>query len=645
MKTHISQTSFIAGTLDEAARARHETALYRHGAAALLNCLPLATGGVVSRWGTRHLGDLPAAPVLEEFAFSLAQSYQAAFLPGEVRFYYASDGAAAGSLTGCPWTAGQLRGLRFAQGGDLMWVVHPDLAPRIIRRTGADTWALETLAFDGARGTPFYRYAASSITATWSAAGSVLNFSAGWLEAGHASTAIRVWDADNSLYRHGTIGTVNSATQCTVAWDGGTAPPDGKATALWEEAAFSSVRGWPRSVCLHQQRLVLGGSRDAGDAIWMSRVGQYWNFDLGTAADADAIAMALGATRVRTIAHAVSGPQLTFFTEAGVFFVPEQETRPITPTTARIRHVAPFGTGDVRPGAFDGGVLFVQGRGRAVRDLAYTAEADNLTTDPVSLPATDLIGEIVDAAYLPGAQDRPEQYAFFVNAAGRIALFHSVREQKIGAWCEWTTQGSFLAVGVAGDAVFAAVQRGGTIRLERFDPALAFDATVEDVTPDLAAPHLVGLEVHGRIGDDYLGGAEAGAGGAVTLPRQTEEQGGLEDGLTVELGLAFDWWIDPLPPVIDLPDGTLQQRTQRVLETHVRLYRARSARVGGTSLTLLADGFTVGTAPPARDGWWMTRHLGFARPDEGAQLVRRIDREVPMPVGVLALKRVVKVPV
>ena len=70
-----------------------------------------------------------------------------------------------------------------------------------------------------------------------------------------------------------------------------------------------------------------------------------------------------------------------------------------------------------------------------------------------------------------------------------------------------------------------------------------------------------------------------------------------------------------------------------------------SARVGGTTLTLLADGFMVGVPPPARDGWWMTRHLGFARPNEGAQLVRRIDRDVPMPVGVLALKRVVKVPV
>jgi hypothetical protein len=644
MKTHISQTSFVAGTLDETARARHETALYRNGAAALINCLPLVTGGVISRWGTRHLGTLPEIPVLEEFAFSLEQSYLAVFLGGEVRFFFASDGAPAGALTGCPWTSAQLRGLRFAQGGDLMWVVHPDMRPHIIRRVGASSWSLEQLTFDGARGTPLFRYAPNNITATWNAAGGVLNFSGAWLQSGHAGTAIRVWDANASVYRYGTIGTVNSGTQCTVTWDG-SAPPDGVATTLWEEAAFSLVRGWPRSVCLHQQRLVFGGSRDAGDAIWMSRVGQWWNFDLGTAADGDAIAMALGATRVRTIQHSVSGPQLTFFSEAGVFFVPEQETRPITPTTARIRHVAPFGTGDVRPGAFDGGVLFVQGRGRAVRDLAYTAEADNLTAEPVSLPATDVIGEIVDAAYLSGAQDRPEQYAFFVNSAGKIALFHSVRVEKIGAWCEWTTQGAFRAVGVAGGRVFVAVERAGTVRLEQFDAALAFDATIEDVTPDLAAPHLVGFEVHGRIGDDYLGGAEAGAGGALILPRQRPELGGVEDGQTVELGLAFDWWIDPLPPVIDLPDGTLQQRTQRVLETHLRLYRARSARVGGQALTLLNDGFTPGAPPAAWDGWWMTRHLGFARPNEGAQLTRRIDREVPMPVGVLALKRVVVVPV
>ena len=34
------------------------------------------------------------------------------------------------------------------------------------------------------------------------------------------------------------------------------------ATTDWDEAAFSAAHGWPVCLCFHQDRLVLGGSRD-----------------------------------------------------------------------------------------------------------------------------------------------------------------------------------------------------------------------------------------------------------------------------------------------------------------------------------------------------------------------------------------------
>ena len=66
-------------------------------------------------------------------------------------------------------------------------------------------------------------------------------------------------------------------------------------------------------------------------------------------------------------------------------------------------------------------------------------------------------------------------------------------------------------------------------------------------------------------------------------------------------------------------------------------------RVSANALTLLVDGLDASAAPASRDGWWMTRHLGFARPNEPAPLTRRIDRDVPMPTGVLSLKRLLQV--
>jgi hypothetical protein len=642
MKMHLLQTTLAGGVLDGGAMLRLDTPLYRNGASDMVNCLPLAAGGQLSRWGTKYLGTLAAVPVMAEFTFSADQAYIAVFTQGRVDFFYASDGLAAGSLTSQPWVAGQLRELRIDQGGDLMWVAHSAFNTVVIRRTGTNTWTAEGMSYDSIAGTPLFRYADGGITAKWDLANTRLEFSDDVLVVGHVGLVLRVRDENASSYRYGTIATVITPRLCTVTWVGGFAPPDNKPTLAWEEQAFSAVRGWPRTVALHRQRLVFGGSTGAGDAVWLSKVGQFFNFDLGVAAANEGIQITLGSTRVRSIIHTVSGPQLTFFTEAGVYFLAEDETRPITPASARPRLAGPYGTNNARPGAFDGGMLMVQGKGTAVRDLSYSSEAANLLAPPVSLAYTDRLGPIVDAAYMPGSQARPEQYAFFLSSDGTLHVFHSIREERVGAWLPWRTNGQFRAIGQANGVLFAAVQRGASIMLERFDPALAFDCAATTTLPVTVA-HLAGSTVHVRAGDDYLGSAVAGGGGAVALASQAVQAGALPAGTAVEAGLAFDWRITPLPPALDLNDGTIIQRPKRLVTTHVRAYRARSLSMRGGAMVLLQGGFPVGAPPASASRWVVFRHLGLARSDDDAALTPTITRDVPMPTGILGFKREVSV--
>lgn len=642
MNLHTLQSTLVGGVVDEATSLRVDTPLYRNGASDLTNCLPLATGGQLTRWGSRRLVTLSAVPRFAEFTFSAAQSYIALFTAGRVDFYYTDTGGAAGSLTSQPWLAGDLASLSIDQGGDLMWVAHPTFNTVVIRRTGTNTWAAEAMSYDSVAGTPVFRHADTAITATWDNGLARVDFSDDWLVANHVGTVFRMKDEGASLYRYATIASVVNARRCTVTWIN--APAGNLAATLdWQEQAFSAVRGWPRTVALHRQRLVFGGSRDAGDGIWLSKIGAFFNFDLGTAAANDGIQAALSSTRVRSILHTISGPQLTFFTEAGVFYLSEDESRPITPTNARPRAASPFGTNTVRPGAFDGGMLMVQGTGTAVRDLAYSSEAANLLAPPVSLAYTERLGTIVDAAYMPGSQARPEQYAFFVNAAGVLHVFHSVREERVGAWVPWTTLGTYKAVGVSNGVLFAAVQRTTGLFLERFDPTLAFDCGASTTLPVTVA-HLAGLPVHVRAGDDYLGSAVAGGGGAVALPSQAVEAGALPAGTAVEAGLAFDWRVVPLPPVVELRDGTILNRPKRLVATHVRAFRARSlAMANSGALTLLTAGFVPGSPPASRTGWVRFSHLGLAKNDDDARLCVPITRDVPMPTGVLGFKREVSI--
>ena len=50
-------------------------------------------------------------------------------------------------------------------------------------------------------------------------------------------------------------------------------------TTDWDEQAFSAARGWPVTVSFHQDRMVIGGSRDLPNGLWLSKTGQSFNFE------------------------------------------------------------------------------------------------------------------------------------------------------------------------------------------------------------------------------------------------------------------------------------------------------------------------------------------------------------------------------
>lgn len=648
---HHIQNTLAAGVMDAAAQMRSDSPLYAHAMKEARNCLPLATGGQLSRWGSRYIGPLAAAvpvdggPLLAPFVFSLEQSYIVVFTEGGANFYFASDGTSAGFLGDFqPWTKEMLPKLRVDQGGDVMWVAHQDFPTVVIRRTAASSWIAGPMVFQSVAGTPLYRYAEASIVATWNNGTAHLTFSAPVLTINHAGCVIRMWDETPKVWRYGTIVTVITPTECTVNWVGGP-PNDGANSALWAEQAFSPVHGYARSVALHTQRLVFGGSRDAGDAVWMSKPSEYFNFDLGTASAGDAIAITIGSTKVRTILHTTSGPQLTFFTEAGAYFIAEDESRPLSPTAVRPRLSGPYGTTDVRPGAFDGGMLMVQSGGVAVRDLVYSGDAVNLLSPPVSLGYTENLGVIIDATYMPGSQQRPEQYAFFATKDGRIQVFHSVREEKIGAWVEWSLDGArVLAVGAVAGVLFAAVRfnHNSANALIRFDPSLAFDLSTLHNLPARAS-HLIGQEVHVHASGDYLGAGTVAPSGFVVPSALVGEVVPYPPGTPVETGMSFVWRIEPLPPVVPLKDGTSVARPKRIVATHLKLHRARSAKMGPSILSLLPGGFVPGVVQPPSYRWQKFTHLGLAQHEDSRQLTIAIERDVPMPTGVVGLKREVSV--
>ncbi|WP_431271699.1 hypothetical protein [Dankookia sp. P2] len=282
-QTRTLKTSFTAGELAPELLGRPDLRASANGARRLRNVFIQPTGGVTRRPGLRHVAMLPGAAKLIAFEFNTEQIYLLVLTEGALRVFV---GDAQVAQVAGPWTAAMLPQLAFTQSADTLLLCHPEMPPQRVARTSHTAWTVAPWAF--AR-EPFTRFAEATLAASATAGTVTLTASAAVFQAGHAGVRFRLGG------KQVLVTAVASATQATATVEetlAGTA-----ATTDWEEAAFSAVRGWPATLCFHQDRLVLGGSRDLPNRLWLSRTGDLFNFDLGTGLDDQAIELAWSPTR------------------------------------------------------------------------------------------------------------------------------------------------------------------------------------------------------------------------------------------------------------------------------------------------------------------------------------------------------------
>src|SRR4030095_13466052 len=154
MPAHPFQTNFTGGEMTEQLLARVDWTKYANGAACLKNFLPRTHGGAARRAGTMYLGSVrdPSVPVrLVKFEFSVTQAYILEFGDLYIRFWANRTrlevaGVPVEVVT--PYTAGELRTLRFEQSADVLYIAHPDHAPMKLQRTSATEFQLDPINFN-----------------------------------------------------------------------------------------------------------------------------------------------------------------------------------------------------------------------------------------------------------------------------------------------------------------------------------------------------------------------------------------------------------------------------------------------------------------------------------------------------------------
>lgn len=247
-----------------------------------------------------------------------------------------------------------------------------------------------------------------------------------------------------------------SSTNANASEDGGgfVKVSSNARTTKWDEQAFSALRGYPASVTFHENRLCFGGTIAEPDTIWMSQLGEFFNYDVGEGDDTDSINLVAATGDVNEIRYMRSNRDLQIFTLSDELYVPTYLNQAITPTNAQIRKQTPFGTEFVLPTSIDGATIFVERGGRAVREYIYSDAEDAYISTGVSTVASHTIVDPVDIAVVHSGFKTQESYAALVMGNGDMALFSSNRAEKRAAWTRVTTQGDFLATVSVGERLF-----------------------------------------------------------------------------------------------------------------------------------------------------------------------------------------------
>jgi len=257
--------------------------------------------------------------------------------------------------------------------------------------------------------------------------------------------------------------TAGSSDTATESVDGGGVrvtisghPP----TTVWDEQVFSAVNGFPRTVTFHEQRLFFGGVTALPDGIQASKVADFFNFDVGEAADADSVQIQIASDQVNEIRHLTSSKTLEIFTSTGEFYLKPQVSKPITPTDIQIIRQSSLGVQvKAMPKRFDGATIFIQNNGKTVREFFYNSGAEEFTANSISLLSSHLVDTPTDSATITSIGERTEQFFFLVNTDGTLGVFTSQRAEKIAGWVLWTTDGTYESVACTTGNIYAVVKR------------------------------------------------------------------------------------------------------------------------------------------------------------------------------------------
>jgi len=489
------QRSFAGGEMSPEMFGRIDDVKYQTGAATMKNFVATPQGPAENRPGfgfVREVKDSTKRTRLIPFTYSTTQTMVIELSPGYIRFHTQGGTLLSGGVPyeiANPYAEADLFDIHYVQSADVMTLVHPNYAPRELRRLGATNWTLTTINFGSPIAAPTgvsatryipassstnadtyetMSYVVTAITADEigeSVSSSVASVTNNIFVTGATNTI--AWSAVTGASRYrvykllgGLYGYIGSTTGTSIV-DNNIAP-DLSVTPPIYDNEFTSASNYPGAVSYFEQRRCFAGTINEPQKIWMTKSGTESNLSYGLPIrDDDRIEFRVAAREANTIRHIVPLTQLLLLTGSAEWRVSSLNSDEITPTTISVRPQSYIGASNVQPVIINNALIYCGARGGHVRELGYNWQANGFITNDMSIRSAHLFDnyEISDMAFAKA----PIQMVWFVSTSGLLLGLTYVPEQQIGAWHKHETDGVFESCTVVAegneDRLYVVVKR------------------------------------------------------------------------------------------------------------------------------------------------------------------------------------------
>ena len=634
--------NFNGGVFSPLMRGRDE---YAATCRKLLNAIPAVQGYVQRRGGTRFVASVPDAVRLIPFVFSASQSYLLVFRVGHVDVYFNRE--LKQSLES-PYAREQIDAVYYYQVQDTMYLAHPDVEPKkIVRKANADgsvTFSIESVAFQNG---PYLDENETETTMSFD--GTTIAASADVFSEADVGRWVRLVTVADSTTKSVDLKIAAVTNAKTAAATVGAGEYHKVATKLWSLGAFSSGRGYPEIMVVHQQRMVC----IKRGALYFSKSGAYMNFqktdEKGVVAADNGFSVKLAVEQGSEACWAFPMDVLAIGTDGFEYAISSTSLgEALTPTNVKYYKISSVGCAPVRPEFVEDGLVFLDSFRRSFNFSAYSAVYDKYQiTDITKFNPQITNGKIKAAAFCKKKQ--PVLWCCKEN--GDLIGCTLSPSNQVVAWFDADVSGRVESVCAVPD-----------FNLERTDPYLLVKREINGKTA-------VYLEVvEEGLTDDADDAADAffvDSGKSFSFDDAQSELSGLEhlEGQTVAIsgdgavepdrvvqngkvslqfpakkacvGFAYKTVIARQP---DLQNADADKKVKKISDVILRLYKTVCAKAGRTEsdavdITFRSAGDAMTRAVPLFTG---DKPVNFGGGwDADADVV--IVQEKPMPLFVLAV--------